>query len=99
MVMVNVFGLPEQLVLDGVTVMVAVCVPFTFDATKLILPLPEEPSPILVLELVQEYEVALLPLKITVTCVPPHSKMLEGWSTVGRGTRVIVPLTDVPEAR
>ncbi len=82
-VIVNVFGVPEQVisgvVFIGVTVIVAVIgLVVEFVAVKEILPVPLAASPIDVLLFVQLKPVALVPVKFTVAADVLHTGKLLG---------------------
>lgn len=59
MVIVNVRGVPEQPLMVGVTVIVAVCCVVTVGALYVMLPLPDVGKPIAALEFVHETVVPL----------------------------------------
>ena len=78
-VMVNVAGLPGQPAgLAGVTVMVPISWADTPAAVKLRFPLPDAPSPMAVLLLVQANVAPVLPVKLTATCCPEQTVWLAG---------------------
>jgi hypothetical protein len=103
-VIVNVIGVPVQVVAPlvnvGVTVIVAVCTTaVALVAVKLaILPVPDAARPIVVLLLVQLYTVpATLPVKFTaVVALPLHSTCGNTAFTVGTGFTVMVNVCGVP---
>ena len=103
-VIVNVIGVPVQvvppLVNVGVTVIVAVtATAVAFVPMKLaILPVPDAPSPMEVLLLVQLYTVpAAVPVNVTAAVgAPLHTVWLACAVTVGVGLTVIVNVIGVP---
>lgn len=100
--MVNVIGVPVQvvppLVNDGVTVMVPVIgAAVVLVATKPMLPVPLAARPIAVLLFVQLYTVpATVPEKVAVVLVPTHAVWLACAFTDGIGFTVMVNVTGVP---
>ncbi len=100
-VIVNVSATPEQLLADGVTMIVAVAavVPVFVAVNAPMLPVPDADSPIAVFEFVQLYVVPLTaPEKVTAAVVAPLQTV---WSaaaaTVGVGFTVMVNVSAAPE--
>ena len=88
----NCTGVPVQPCAVGVTEMTASSVTLTLAAVKLILPAPEAPSPILVLELIQLNTAPAVPFSGILTCVPPQGVWLGMVLTTGSAWTVIVKL-------
>ena len=96
-VMVNVRGTPGQVPNWGVTVIFAISWLVTLALVKLILPLPDAPSPTTGLSLVQLYVTPTgVPAKVTFTGAPAQTTTLAGWLAVGAGATVMVNNCGVP---
>ena len=78
MMMVNVSGVPLQLLRLGVTVIRAVSARVTLAAVKLRLPVPEVGKPMAGLSFTQVNTAPAVPVKLAVTGVPPQAFMLAG---------------------
>ena len=89
-VMVKVTGVPGQPLRVGVMVMVATCWLDTLAAVKLMFPLPEAPSPIAVLSLVQLKVAPGVPVIGMLTFWPAQGVASAGGLAVGAGLMVTV---------